>query len=80
MSELLSRQMVRTQGARFPAVRPRRLRRTAPLREMLRETSLRPSDFVYPLFVTHGLDVRIPIGPDAGASATLNRPPRNRSG
>ena len=66
MSELLSRQMVRAQGARFPAVRPRRLRRTAPLREMLRETSLRPGDFVYPLFVTHGLDVRIPIGPMPG--------------
>ncbi|RYL94669.1 porphobilinogen synthase [Sporolactobacillus sp. THM19-2] len=32
--------------------RHRRLRRTAVLREMVRETFLRPSDFIYPIFVT----------------------------
>jgi porphobilinogen synthase len=36
----------------------RRLRRTEALRALVRETRLSPSDFVYPLFVTHGEDVR----------------------
>jgi porphobilinogen synthase len=34
--------------------RPRRLRRSSGLRSMVRETELKPSDFIYPLFVTHG--------------------------
>jgi len=34
--------------------RPRRLRRTAALRELVRETTLEPSDLVYPLFVAEG--------------------------
>jgi len=46
----------------FPVVRPRRLRRTAALRELVRETRLHPSEFVYPLFVTHGTGVRREIG------------------
>ncbi len=33
--------------------RPRRLRRTAELRRLVRETTLAPADFIYPLFVTH---------------------------
>jgi porphobilinogen synthase len=41
--------------------RPRRLRRTATLRELVRETTLEPSDFVYPLFVVPGEDVRRPV-------------------
>jgi porphobilinogen synthase len=45
----------------FPIHRPRRLRRSAALREMVRETSLAPSDFIYPLFVVEGRDVRRPI-------------------
>ena len=36
------------------AKRPRRLRRTAALRDLVRETSLEPADFVYPLFVVPG--------------------------
>src|SRR5437773_9518156 len=36
----------------------RRLRRSKALRALVRETRLSPSDFVYPLFVTHGEDVR----------------------
>ena len=36
----------------------RRLRRSAGLRRLLRETTLSPSDFVYPLFVVPGQDVR----------------------
>jgi porphobilinogen synthase len=41
--------------------RPRRLRRTAALRGMVRETTLSPADFIYPLFVRHGRDERRPI-------------------
>jgi len=36
----------------------RRLRRSEALRALVRETRLAPSDFVYPLFVTHGEGVR----------------------
>ncbi len=36
----------------------RRLRRSEELRALVRETALSPGDFVYPLFVTHGQDVR----------------------
>ncbi|MDP2945946.1 MAG: porphobilinogen synthase, partial [bacterium] len=41
-------------GGQFPNIRPRRLRRTAALRRLVRETELSASRFVYPLFVTHG--------------------------
>ena len=46
----------------FPVTRPRRLRRTAALREMVRETRLAPTDFIYPLFVRHGKGIRTEIG------------------
>ena len=36
------------------AARPRRLRRTAALRDLVRETTLAPDDLVYPLFVVQG--------------------------
>ena len=42
----------------FPATRLRRLRRTEPLRSMVRETRLTPEAFVYPLFVCPGENVR----------------------
>ncbi|NOZ49007.1 MAG: porphobilinogen synthase [Chloroflexi bacterium] len=45
----------------FPTNRPRRLRRTPALRRMVRETELNPADFIYPLFVQHGHNVRQPI-------------------
>jgi len=35
-------------------IRPRRLRENRLVREMVRETTLRPSDFIYPLFVIEG--------------------------
>uniref|UniRef100_A0A7C5ET67 Delta-aminolevulinic acid dehydratase n=1 Tax=Desulfobacca acetoxidans TaxID=60893 RepID=A0A7C5ET67_9BACT len=38
--------------------RPRRLRRTAALRRLVRETVLTPADFIYPLFVVPGKGVR----------------------
>ena len=43
------------------ARRPRRLRRTETLRDLVRETTLEPGDFVYPLFVVAGEDMRRPV-------------------
>ena len=47
--------------AAFPALRLRRLRRTASLRDMVAETRLSPADFIWPLFVTDvaGADAEI---------------------
>jgi porphobilinogen synthase len=42
----------------FPVTRLRRLRRTAQLRDMVRETRLTPNAFVYPMFVCPGEGVR----------------------
>ena len=42
-------------------IRPRRLRRTATIREMVRETRLHPKDFIAPLFVKPGSGIRDPI-------------------
>ncbi len=42
-------------------LRPRRTRLTTNLRRMVRETTLSPADFVYPLFVRHGQGIRQPI-------------------
>jgi porphobilinogen synthase len=50
----------------FPATRLRRLRRTGPLRSLVRETRLSLDDFVYPLFV----------GPDTRTNPEL--PPMGR--
>ena len=45
----------------FPQQRLRRTRRTGGLRGLVRETELSPEDFVYPIFVTVGEDVRNPV-------------------
>ncbi len=45
----------------FPQYRPRRMRQTDSLRSMIRETHLHPHIFTYPLFVTHGEDVKNPV-------------------
>lgn len=42
----------------FPVTRLRRLRRTAAIRKMLRETSLSASDFIYPLFIVEGENIK----------------------
>lgn len=42
----------------FPTYRPRRLRFSENLRRMVRETTLAPRDFIYPLFVVHGEGVK----------------------
>jgi porphobilinogen synthase len=44
-----------------PSIRPRRLRRSAALRALVRETRLHPRMFVAPLFVRPGRGVREPI-------------------
>ncbi len=41
-----------------PMYRPRRLRANENIRRMVRETSISPDDFIYPLFVTHGKGVK----------------------
>ncbi len=45
----------------FPIHRLRRLRQHATLRRMVRETSLAPSNLIYPLFVTFGEEKQEPI-------------------
>ena len=47
----------------FPATRMRRLRRTAVLRDLVRETRLEAADLVLPLFVEAGLDPAHPRRP-----------------
>ena len=54
----------------FPEYRPRRLRRTAALRSLVRETRLVPSQLVLPLFVRPGSGVRQPIASMPGVSQT----------
>ena len=51
----------RIERVSFPATRLRRLRRTKPLRELVRETELGPGHLVQPLFVTAGEGVREPV-------------------
>ncbi len=48
-------------SARFPVSRPRRLRRTQALRDLVAETRLNVNDLVAPLFVREGIDSPIPI-------------------
>src|SRR3954453_21283842 len=54
--------------AAFPATRLRRLRRTGALRDLVRETTLAPSDLVLPLFVEEGLEGSTPIASMPGVS------------
>lgn len=45
----------------FPIDRPRRLRRTPAMRDLVRETHLQPSNFILPLFIVEGEGIRKPI-------------------
>ena len=47
---------------RFPGYRPRRLRRTAALRRLVRETSLDAGQLILPFFARSGKKVRQPVG------------------
>ena len=42
-------------------IRPRRLRRTPAIRDMVRETDLSVKDFIAPLFIKHGRGEKVPI-------------------
>jgi len=48
-------------NAGFPVVRPRRLRRTAAMRQLVAETALRPADLVLPMFVKEGIAEPQPV-------------------
>ncbi len=50
----------------FPDIRLRRVREQPAVRALVRETRLSPSNFIYPLFVTHGQGIREPIEPMPG--------------
>jgi porphobilinogen synthase len=54
----------------FPIYRGRRLRRTEPLRRLVRETTLLPSQLVLPMFVRRGAGVRRAIGSMPGVAQT----------
>src|SRR5215208_4623788 len=54
----------------FPSYRPRRLRRTAALRNLVRETWLRPSQLILPLFVRSGEKIRQPVEAMPGVDQT----------
>lgn len=43
---------------KYPLTRLRRLRQSDELRQLVRETSLSPSDFIAPLFVMHGTGIK----------------------
>ncbi|MFC4099969.1 porphobilinogen synthase [Paenibacillus xanthanilyticus] len=45
----------------YPITRLRRLRRTPALRQLVKETILTVNDFIYPIFVTHGTDIKAEI-------------------
>ena len=45
----------------FPLHRPRRLRRTEWIRDLVEENSLSPKDFIWPIFVREGNDIEEPI-------------------
>ena len=54
----------------FPRYRPRRLRRTAALRNLVRETHLAPSQLVLPVFVRDGKNLRRPVDSMPGVNQT----------
>ena len=54
----------------FPEYRPRRLRRTAALRALVRETLLAPSQLVLPMFVRTGSGIRQPVTSMPGVTQT----------
>ena len=54
-----------------PTFRPRRLRRTEPLRRLVRETRLDPGQLVLPVFVHSGSERREPVESMPGVARTL---------
>jgi porphobilinogen synthase len=56
--------------ATFPEERPRRLRRNESIRRLVRETEVRATDLILPLFVAPGSGVRKPVGSMPGVDQT----------
>lgn len=54
----------------FPDYSPRRLRRTEPLRSLMRETTVGVSDLILPLFVMPGQGIRRPVSSMPGVEQT----------
>ena len=52
----------------FPRYRPRRLRRNEKIRAMVRETSLAPTNLIYPLFIGPGKDKVQPVSSMPGVA------------
>lgn len=50
----------------FPEMRLRRIRELESIRKLTRETILSSSNFIYPLFVSHGTGIKEPIEPMPG--------------
>ena len=48
-------------SCRFPASRPRRMRRDDSSRRLMRDTTLTPADLIYPVFVLEGSGKRQPV-------------------
>jgi porphobilinogen synthase len=54
----------------YPEYRSRRMRRTAGLRRLVRESRVTVDDLILPLFATHGTGVRRPVGSMPGVAQT----------
>jgi porphobilinogen synthase len=52
----------------FPTIRPRRLRVSSALRALVRETTLSPRDFIWPLFFNAAIDAPSPVATMPGVS------------
>jgi porphobilinogen synthase len=61
MGEGVGRPTMGVMAAPFPISRPRRLRRTPAMRDLLAETVVRTDDLVAPLFVREGIDEPVAI-------------------
>ncbi len=61
-------------NAPFPANRPRRLRRTDWMRDLVRENVLTPADFIWPIFIMEGTDASEPVSSMPGVERlTIDR-------
>ena len=54
--------------APFPATRHRRLRQSPAIRSLVGQTSLSPSDFIWPVFVRDGEGISEPVGSMPGVN------------
>ena len=66
-------------GALLPDFRrTRRLRGSAAVRGLVRETAIGPDDFIQPLFITHGTGIHREIGSMPGSSSCRSTSCRGR--